>query len=171
MDSNTEAAIICGGIVVSLMSSVTLAACLFGFFPKLWQSDGSDDQDAEPWCCSLAWRWMWYRVCCCCQRGLNAREWLKSDLERLESTEKLMVSAEMRLFVLMPSGKTLRMDVNGALTIRKLKKRVRDLEKVPVEQQDFVLAGASLPDDRTLTECKLQDGSTVPLVIRKSSPE
>lgn len=170
MDVNTEAAIICVGILVSLLSSVTLAACLFGFFPKLWQSDSADDGGGEPWCCSLAARWAWYRLCCCCRRGLRAREWLKGDLERLENSEKLMVMAEMRLFVLLPTGKTLRFDVNSSLTIRKLKKRVHKLESIPLAQQDFVLAGESLADDRTLADCDLKDGATLPLVLRKINP-
>lgn len=98
MDSNTEGAIICIGALVSLSSSLFLAAALFGIcsLPRFeWPSCCSDSPDssesgASDWCLILAARWFFYKYCgfCCCCNGSKLQDWLKEDLRKLEVTNK-----------------------------------------------------------------------------------
>ena len=107
MDPNVEGAILCAGVVVSLASTMGLAAALFGACPSCstdtccracrLDPDEEDKRrkgilspDEEPWCCTLALRWMCYKCCCCCGNGLRLREWIQDDLKRMENAEKLI---------------------------------------------------------------------------------
>lgn len=96
MDANTQAAILCAGVLVSLTSTLLLAGCLFGLLPasafaEWWP--GESGTDSPPWCCTLALRWLWYKVCCCCRGGLHVREWLQDDLRRMEGAAQLLPRA------------------------------------------------------------------------------
>lgn len=99
MDPNVEAAILCVGVLVSLTLVFTLVGILFGACPSCEgcgslcraDPDEKNDLDREPWCCTLAIRWMCYKCCCCCGSGLRVREWLKEDLQRMAKSEKLIV--------------------------------------------------------------------------------
>lgn len=94
MDPNVEAAILCVGVLVSLTSVLALAGILFGACPLCEghaDPDEKNNKDREPWCCTLLVRWMCYKCCCCCGSGLQVREWLKEDLQRMVNSEKLIV--------------------------------------------------------------------------------
>lgn len=97
MDTNTEAAIICVGALLSLSSSLLLAAGLFGMcsFPRLQWPDwcclaaaSEDEGESEPWCLTLAIRWFCYKYCCCCGSRLKIQEWMQEDLRKLEVSRK-----------------------------------------------------------------------------------
>ncbi len=51
-------------------------------------------------------------------------------------------------------------------TIEKVKWMVHDTEGVPPDQQRLIFAGKQLQDELTLSECNIQDGNTVHLVVR-----
>ena len=51
-------------------------------------------------------------------------------------------------------------------TVYTLKRRIRDVDGIPEDQQRLVFAGAQLDDDRTLHDCRVWDGATVHQILR-----
>ncbi len=74
MDVNTQAAILAVGVVVSLLSVLLLAGCLFGMLPGCTCCCSCcccRDCDPDDWCCCLTLKWLYYKTCsrCCCCCG------------------------------------------------------------------------------------------------------
>lgn len=80
MDVNTQAAILAVGVVVSLISVLLLAGCLFGMVPTCACTCCGccrccccccRDCDPDDWCCCLTLKWLYYKTCsrCCCCCG------------------------------------------------------------------------------------------------------
>jgi hypothetical protein len=68
----------------------------------------------------------------------------------------------MRVFVKTLSGKSVTLEVEETATIETMKAKVRGLEKIRV--QHFVFAGKQLEDERKLSDCNVQNDSTLHLL-------
>ena len=71
--------------------------------------------------------------------------------------------AVRQIFVKMPSGKTITLEVKRETSIRDVKIKIKDKEGIPPDQQHLVFSGKALEDDRTLKECYIANGSILRL--------
>ena len=63
------------------------------------------------------------------------------------------------------SGDTIALDVEASDTIGMIKKTVQDEEKIPPELQCLMSNGKEVDDDRTMTDCNIQEGCRLLLVL------
>ena len=72
----------------------------------------------------------------------------------------------MEVKVKMMDGIVFPLTLDKSDNIRKVKRTIHRLCHISPDQQRLVFAGQRLEEDRTLLECKVQDGSTLNLVQR-----
>ena len=65
------------------------------------------------------------------------------------------------------TGKMLTLVVSPAWTVGKLKTLIEEHGILPTCQQRLIFAGRQLEDEKTLSECRVEDQSTLHLVIVK----
>lgn len=75
-------------------------------------------------------------------------------------------SSQMQIFVEMPGGKSITLDVHGTDVISIVKFKIQDKENIPVEQQRIIFNGKQLEDDRTLSYYKVQAENTIHVLLR-----
>ncbi|CAE7454305.1 USP8 [Symbiodinium natans] len=68
------------------------------------------------------------------------------------------------------SGQSFEIDVNPADTIQEVKAQIAKRASVPAEKQRLVFAGKQLSDSATVSECRIEDGNTLHLVVRLTVP-
>ena len=77
-----------------------------------------------------------------------------------------LVKKFIQIFVRLVEGKQLTLDVEPSDTIETVKKKIEVIEGLKPEQQTLIFAGQQLEDNKTLSEYKIKDQSTLHLVIR-----
>ena len=85
-----------------------------------------------------------------------------------ESTLYLLLRLRggMQVFVKTVTGKTITLDVEPSDTIDKTKQKIQEKKSIPSEQQKLIFVGRSLEDCRTLSDYKIEDESTIHLILR-----
>ncbi|POY75059.1 hypothetical protein BMF94_2035 [Rhodotorula taiwanensis] len=57
------------------------------------------------------------------------------------------------------------MDVEPSHTTQKIKEQLEEKEGIPPAQQRLIYLGKNMPEDKTVTELKVEAGSTIHLVL------
>ena len=69
-----------------------------------------------------------------------------------------------QIFVMTETGKIMTLEVEPSDLIEDVKAYIHEMEGIPLDQQCLVFAGKQLQEGCTLSECKIQKGSTLQLV-------
>lgn len=77
----------------------------------------------------------------------------------------------MQIFVRMPNGKNIALEVEANDTIESLKTKIQDKEGLAPDRQELVFAGRVLQDGRTLADYSVQKESTVHLMLLLGASE
>ncbi|CAF4441027.1 unnamed protein product [Rotaria socialis] len=85
---------------------------------------------------------------------------------KLSSDKDDETSLSTRLFAKFLSGKTITLIVDQSTTVLHIKQLIQDIEGTPIDQQRIVFAGKQLADDRTISDCNIQNESTLHAVLR-----
>ena len=76
----------------------------------------------------------------------------------------------MLIFIRTLTGKTFTLEVQASETIEDIKNEIQDKVNIPLYQQRLIFAGKQLENECTLSECNIQNWSTLHLYLR-SCPE
>ncbi len=81
---------------------------------------------------------------------------------KLRNTKK----EEFQLFVKTLTGSTIVLRAHASLSVQELKKKIEEIEHIPIDQQRLVFAGKQLEDDNTLDHYRIKCEMTLHLVLR-----
>ena len=74
----------------------------------------------------------------------------------------------MQIFVRLPGGKIITIDLVAGMTVHEIKKSVEKKEGTSIGQQSLILNGQKLENDRTVEDCGIKNESTLYLIINKA---
>ena len=80
----------------------------------------------------------------------------------------VLLLSVMQIFVKTPSGKTIVLKVDPGDSVENVKMKIQEKEGIPPDEQRLVLAYKNLEDNRSLSDCNIQNGSTLFLAGRVS---
>lgn len=86
--------------------------------------------------------------------------------QEINYSKKLQREPQKVLFVKTLTDKTVTIAVDLSDTILEVKKKVHDIECVPIDQQRMLFAGRELENDKTIEELRICYESTLHLVLR-----
>ena len=89
----------------------------------------------------------------------------QGDLERLAAT--LLEEGKQQIFVQLPTGKTITLDVKASGTLDNIKRQIQDKEGIPSEQQELVLR---LCESRTISEINTKNEPFISMYLMPMYP-